>query len=57
MYNSYENKSIGYIGSYLVYYDKLEGYAVEEQATGLRNPTKKELELIKAKFGDLELKL
>jgi len=54
MYNKYENKVIGYLKSNMVHYDHKSGYAIEEQATGIRNPTHKELRQIKAKFGDLE---
>ena len=54
MYNEYENKVIGYLGSNMVHYDHKAGYAIEEQATGIRNPTHKELRQIKAKYGKLE---
>jgi len=57
MYNQYENKVIGYLKSNMVHYDHKSGYAIEEQATGIRNPTHKELRQIKAKFGNLEKKL
>jgi len=49
-------KYVGQVNNISVYYDKHEGYAIEEQATGIRNPTHKELRQIKAKFGDLEKK-
>ena len=57
MYNKYENKVIGYLKSNMVHYDHKSGYAIEEQATGIRNPTHKELRQIKAKFSGLEKKI
>jgi len=57
MYNKYENKVIGYLNNKIVHYDRKDGYAIEIPATGIRNPTHKELRQIKAKFGGLEKKL
>jgi len=50
-------KYVGQISNRPVYYDMHEGYSILEYATGLRNPTHKELRQIKAKYGDLEKKL
>jgi len=55
MYNKYENKVVGYLNNKLVHYDKKEGYAIEIQSTGIRNPTDSELKQIKS--GDLEKKI
>ena len=50
-------KYVGQISNRPVYYDMHEGYSILEYATGLRNPTHKELRQIKAKYGNLEKKL
>jgi len=46
---------IGEINNRQVYYDKKEGYSIEEYSTGMRNPTPKELNDIK--YGNLENKV
>ena len=50
-------KHIGEINHRQVYYDKGEGYSIEEYLIGIRNPNHKELRQIKAKYGNLENKL
>jgi len=50
-------KYVGQVNNILVYYDKHEGYSILEYATGMRNPTHKEIRQIKAKYGNLEKKL
>ena len=47
---------IGYINNKAVYFDKVDGYLIEESDNYLRTPTHKEIRQIKAKFGDLEKK-
>jgi len=58
--DKYKSLNASYVGHLnkekTIYYDTKTGYIIREEKSYLRNPTKKEIRQIKAKYGNLEKK-